>query len=113
MSTELRGPEKLDLLADMLFGDSDPSEIYAEESPMKFESEDGIDKLIIKMPFVKKDDVEMFRGDNDVLIIQVGGHKKIVTLPLTLRDAEILDAELVNEKLTVRLKRKNVANLDG
>lgn len=112
MSTELRGPEKLDLLAEMIFGDSDPSETYADESPMRFESENGIDRLIMKMPFVKKDDIEMFRGDNDVLIIQIGSHKKTVTLPLTLKDADILDAELVDGELTVRLKRKNVANQD-
>lgn len=109
MSTELRGSEKLDIMADMIFGDSDPSEVYAEESPMRFESKDGVDKLILKMPFVKKDDIELMRGENDVLIIQVGSHKKTVTLPLTLKDAEILDAELENEELTVRLKRKNVA----
>ncbi len=113
MPTELRGSEKLDILADMLFGDSDPSEVYANESPMRFDSEGGVDRLILKMPFVKKDDIEMFRGENDVLIIQIGSHKKTVTLPLTLKDADILDAELVDEELTVRLKRKNVANLDG
>lgn len=109
MSTELRGPEKLDMLADMLFGDSDPSEVYETESPMKFESEGDIDKLIVKMPFVKKDMIEMFRSDNDVLIIKVGSHKKTITLPLTLKDAEVLGAELNNEVLTISLKRKNVA----
>ncbi len=108
MPTELRGSESLDHLADMIFGESDPSEIYATESPMRFESKDGFDLLIMKMPFVKKDKVEMFKGEKDTLIIHVGSHKKTVALPLTLRNSEVISAELKNEELTVKLKRKNV-----
>ncbi|HKM13344.1 MAG TPA: ArsA family ATPase [Candidatus Methanomethylophilaceae archaeon] len=108
MPTELRGAESLDHMADMIFGTSDPSEVYATESPMRFESKDGFDLLIMKMPFVKKDKVEMFKGEKDTLIIHVGSHKKTVALPLTLRDSEVVSAELKNEELTVKLKRKNV-----
>lgn len=108
MPTELRGSESLDHLADMIFGESDPSEIYATESPMRFESKDGFDLLIMKMPFVKKDKVELFKGEKDTLIIHVGSHKKTVALPLTLRNSEIIGAELKDEELTVKLKRKNV-----
>ena len=108
MPTELRGSESLDHLADMIFGESDPSEIYATESPMRFESKDGFDLLIMKMPFVKKDKVELFKGEKDTLIIHVGSHKKTVALPLTLRNSDIIGAELKDEELTVKLKRKNV-----
>ncbi len=110
MPTEIRGKEKLSYLADMLFEDSDPSEIYLKESPMRFETKDGHDYLVIKMPFVKKDMIEMFKGENDVLIINVGSHKKTVTLPLTLKDAEVIGAELDHEVLTVKLKRQEDVN---
>lgn len=108
MPTELRGSEGLDHMADMIFGTSDPSEIYATESPMRFDSKDGFDLLIMKMPFVKKDKVEMFKGEKDTLIIHVGSHKKTVVLPLTLRNSEVIGAELKGGELTVKLKRKNV-----
>ncbi len=108
MPTELRGSESLDHLADMIFDTSDPSEIYATESPMRFESKDGFDFLIMKMPFVEKDKVEMFKGEKDTLIIHVGSHKKTVALPLTLRNSEVIGAELKQGELTVKLKRKNV-----
>ncbi|MCL2786849.1 MAG: ArsA family ATPase, partial [Methanomassiliicoccaceae archaeon] len=39
MPTEMMGPEKLDALARTIFGDTDPSEVYATESPMKFGTE--------------------------------------------------------------------------
>lgn len=110
MPTELRGPEGLDHMADMLFGTSDPSEIYATESPMRFESKGGFDLLIMKMPFVEKDMVELFKGEKDTLIIHVGSHKKTVALPLTLRNAEVIGAELKQGELTVKLKRKNTDN---
>jgi len=48
--TEVRGPEKLDMLAKEVFGESDPIEVYATSSPMYFETENGINKLCIKMP---------------------------------------------------------------
>ena len=107
MPTELRGPSGLDHMADMVFGDSDPSEIYATESPMRFETSGGTDNLIIKMPFVKKDKVELFKGDGDSLIIHVGSQKRTITLPLTLKNAEVVGAELKGGELTVKLKRQN------
>lgn len=110
MPTELRGPAGLDNMADMIFGDSDPSETYATESPMRFETVDGTDHLIIKMPFVKKDKVELFKGGGDALIIHVGSQKRTITLPLTLKNAEVVGAELKGGELTVKLKRQNADN---
>lgn len=106
MSTELRGSEKLDEMADMIFGDSDPTEVYAETSPMYFETENGIDKLHIKMPFFNKDDIELFRGHNNSIIIEAGDQKRTVALPMTLSDAEMLGAEFDDEDLIVKFKRK-------
>lgn len=112
MPTELRGPDSLDHLADMIFGDSDPSELYATESPIRFEYKDGFDLLILKMPFVTRDKIDLFRGENDNLIIEVGSHKRTVTLPLTLKDADVIGAELKNGELTVKLKRQEADTAD-
>ncbi|MDR1954858.1 MAG: ArsA family ATPase [Candidatus Methanoplasma sp.] len=105
LQTELRGFEKLDEMADMIFGDSDPAEVYAETSPMHFESEGGTDMLYIKMPFIEKDDIELFRGNNNSVIIRAGDHKRTVALPMTLSDAEMLGAEFDGEDLVVKFKR--------
>jgi arsenite-transporting ATPase len=106
LRTELRGPESLDMMADMIFGDSDPAELYAKTSPMRFETENGIDKLYIKMPFLNKDDIELFRGSNNSVIVKAGDQKRTVSLPLTLSDAEMLGAEFDGEDLIIKFKRK-------
>ena len=107
MSTELVGPEKLDLMAQMIFGDSDPIEVYANESPMRFLTVDGIDEMRLKMPFVKKSSIELFKGESGTLVVHVGSQKRTVSLPATLIDAEVLGAELTDEELIVKLKRQN------
>ncbi|NLN71834.1 MAG: ArsA family ATPase [Thermoplasmatales archaeon] len=105
MPTELVGPEKLDIMADMIFGDSDPTEVYADKSPMRFLTVDGIDEMRLKMPFVKKGNIELFKGESGTLVVHVGSQKRTVSLPATLVDAEVLGAELDNEELIVKLKR--------
>ena len=112
MPTELRGPDSLDHLADMIFGDSDPSELYATESPIRFEYKDGFDLLILKMPFVTRDKIDLFRGENDNLIIEVGSHKRTVTLPLTLKDTDVIGGTQKRE-LTVKLKRRKPIRQTG
>lgn len=105
LKTELRGPEKLDLFADMIFGESDPIEVYAKSSPMYFETENGIDRLHIRMPFVEKDRIELFRTQDNSIIIHIGSQQRRVSLPMTLKDAEMLGAEFGNEDLVVKFRR--------
>ncbi|MDD4185423.1 MAG: ArsA family ATPase [Candidatus Methanomethylophilaceae archaeon] len=112
MSTELVGPEKLDLMAEMIFGDSDPIEVYANESPMRFLTVDDIDEMRLKMPFVKKSSIELFKGESGTLVVHVGSQKRTVSLPATLMDAEVLGAELSDEELIVKLKRQNANTKD-
>ena len=103
--TELIGMKSLEEMADMIFGDTDPAEIYAKTSPMRFITEDGIDKLCIKMPFIEKEEIELFRGNNNSVIIKIGNQKRTVALPMTLNDAEMLGAEFDNEELIVKFRR--------
>jgi len=72
---------------------------------MRFSTENGIDKLLLEMPFVEKKDIELFRGNNNTLIIKVGDQKRTVALPRTLIDAEMLGAEFDGEDLIVKFRR--------
>ena len=106
MQTELRGTDSLDAMADMIFGDTDPAKVYASTSPMRFGADGDIDKLYVKMPFVEKKDIDLFRGNNNSIIIQAGSQKRTIALPMTLIDAEMLGAEFDGEELVVKFKRK-------
>lgn len=105
MPVELRGPEKLDQLGEMIFKDSDPMEVYAKTSPMFFRTDDGVDRLFIKMPFVEMTDIELFKTDDNAILIHIGSQRRKVSLPMTLSDAEILGAEYDEEHLIVKFKR--------
>ena len=107
LPTEMRGVDKLKILADMIFGKSDPIETYSLESPMYFESgSDGIDKLHMKAPFVDQDQVELFKGDDNTIIVHIGSQRRTVSLPMSLADAELLGAEFGDGSLVVRFRRK-------
>jgi arsenite-transporting ATPase len=112
MPTEMMGPEKLDKLADMIFGDSDPAAIYATESPMRFYTEGDNHILSLKLPFAAKGDIELYRSHDTSLIVQVGGHKRNIDLPLVLKDAELMGAEMNDETLKIKFRRKE-KNVQG
>lgn len=106
LNTEIRGTERLEHLADMIFGDSDPIEVYSRESPMRFRSApDGIVELLIRMPFVGQEQVELFKGKENTIIIHVGSQRRTVSLPTSLSGAELLGAEFGDGFLTVRFRR--------
>jgi arsenite-transporting ATPase len=106
LRTEMRGIEKLEMLADMIFGDSDPIETYSGESPMKFYSDSpDTATLKIKMPFVEQDQIDLYKGRDNTIILQIGSQRRTVSLPMTLANAELLGAEFGDSCLYVRFKR--------
>ena len=106
MRTELRGLEKLDRMAEMIFGDEDPSTVYASESPMSFKTVDGVDELVMKMPFVDKSDIDLFRIDSSAIMVQVGSQKRSIQLPDVLARAEVAGATFRDGNLVIKFKRR-------
>lgn len=105
MPTEMLGNEMLDHLADMIYGDSDPTEIYATESPMTFETVEDMDIIRLKMPFVEKNQIELLRLSDDSIVVHVGSQKRHINLPLTLAKKEMIGAELKDHELLLKFKR--------
>lgn len=106
MSTELRGHDKLVAMADAIYGDQDPTMLYASSSPMSFVTEDGIDYLNLRMPFVDGGAVELFRINSNTLMIHVGSQKCNIQLPDSLIGADIIGADFKDSKLIVKFKRE-------
>lgn len=105
MRTELRGEDKLRSMAAMIYGDEDPSKIYSKASPMSFETVDGEDHLVMRMPFVDSKDVELYRIDPATLMVHVGSQKRNVQLPDVLAHSDVVGAEFKDDKLIIRFKR--------
>lgn len=105
LPTELIGTKKLSLLADMVFGEEDPAALLSDESPMSFWEEEKHHIMALKMPFSTKEQVELYNKSGDILIVQVGNHKRNIILPLSLAKLEMEGAELKGDRLLVRFKR--------
>ena len=105
MPTEMLGVERLEVLADMLFADEDPITNHSKEKPMEFKQEGDMDVMSLRLPFSQKSDVQLFRKSKENLIVQVGSHKRNITLPLTLTHSKVVSAELEGERLLIRFKR--------
>ncbi len=102
-STELVGKVSLTKLANMLFGKEDPTTIYTKEKALRIYSDNGVDTLSIKLPFSEKQEVELYKS-SDTLIIQVGWYKRSVSLPYSLINKEATKAEFKEGYLLIRFE---------
>jgi arsenite-transporting ATPase len=103
LPTELVGRKSLEKLADMLFKDTDPTQIYSTEKPLEIFNEKGVDILAIKLPFSTKGEVELYKT-NDVLIIKVGWYKRSIVLPFTLAKQDATKAEFRDGRLLIKFE---------
>jgi len=74
------GEEKLRRLGAGIYGDQDPTQHFFEEQPYEFHQQDGQFTMRIKLPFVSKEEVELNRLA-DEMVIRIGGFKKYIPLP--------------------------------
>ena len=106
MPTEMIGTKKLEYLADMIYGDSDPTAIYADQSPMRFESTKDEDVIALSIPFVEKGDIELLKPKENTILVHVGSQKRLINLPLTMTKEELIGAELKDHELRIRFRRE-------
>ena len=78
--SEPLGEEKLRELGTSIYGDHDPTQHFFEEQPYEFHQQDGQFIMRIKLPFVSKEEVELNRFA-DEMVIRIGGFKKHIPLP--------------------------------
>lgn len=102
-STELVGKASLTRLADMLFAKEDPTVVFTAEKALKIYSDGGVDTLSIKLPFSEKQEVELYKS-SDTLIIQVGWYKRSVALPYSMVNKEATKAEFKDGYLLIRFE---------
>jgi arsenite-transporting ATPase len=98
---EVLGQEKLLKLSRDVFGDKDPTEIFASTQPVKFYSRGGAKYLTIDLPFASTEKMEVLLREN-TLHVRVGWHKRTLLLPYSYVGVKLADARYANKKLTVR-----------
>lgn len=102
---EVRGVERLERLAKDLYGETDPTQVFHREPPFRFYKEDGRYRLEVKMPFVSKDQIELSkRGDE--IIVRVGVFKRHIILPKVISGLAPEGARLDGDLLTITFGRR-------
>ncbi|MDQ3499851.1 MAG: ArsA family ATPase, partial [Actinomycetota bacterium] len=97
---EMVGVEKLRLMADELYGSKDPITGFTAKSPFKVTEKAGEIVMEMKVPFVERGDVDVFRHGSE-LFLQVGPYRRSFVLPDTLRRRQVTRAKLEKGVLRV------------
>jgi arsenite-transporting ATPase len=87
----------------MVFDKEDPTVVFTTEKALRIYSDDGVDTLSIKLPFSEKQEVELYKS-SDTLIIQVGWYKRSVALPYSMVKKEATKAEFKDGYLLIRFE---------
>jgi len=101
-SSEIIG-EMLEELADTLYGAEDPATFFSHEKPMKIQKEGDEFHLIVKAPFVKREDLNLMKRGEE-LIISTGQWKRFLFLPQSLATREPCGARFNKEELIIRFR---------
>lgn len=101
LEQEVVGLDMLDRIADALFGDDDPANIFAKGQTQRLYKEDGQFHYEIALPFVDKTQFNLLKK-GDELIVEVGNVRRDILLPRALAHLQPAGAKLEKGKLTVK-----------
>lgn len=97
---EVLGPEGLARLARGLYGDRSPMEHFFEGQPHRWEKQDGQVRLRMRVPFLKRQEVDLTRSAEE-LVVRLGGFKQHILLPRQAAAAETVRAVLEGDELCI------------
>ena len=100
---EILGYKSLRTLADKIYGNRNPLKRFFKGKPYDLIKHDGEYRLMMKLPFVSKDDVELNRV-SDELIIRVGSFKRHMLLPRQVAASKSVKARLEGQQLFIYFK---------
>jgi arsenite-transporting ATPase len=100
LEREVVGTDGLREMAQRLFGDDDPTQIYYAAVAQEVRASDSEYVLSLGMPFVEREAISLSqRGDE--LSIKVGVYKRQVLLPRVLAGRRAASAKMDGERLTI------------
>jgi len=88
---EIVGLPALEAFARDMYGDTDPSDMMFDEPPIKFVRNADVYEVQLKLMFANPGDIDVW-VTGDELYLQIGGQRKVITLPISLTGLEPGDA---------------------
>jgi arsenite-transporting ATPase len=87
-------------MAESIYGDSDPTQVYFVGRTHSVEKKDGRYILSLQLPFVEKQDLELTRS-GDELIVHIGNRKRNLILPRVLASLDVQSARFDEDTLVI------------
>ena len=97
---QIIGETGLSKLGNLLYPDMDPADRFSEQKPYQFTKINDNYQLIMQLPFLTKQEVDLTKH-GDELIITIGGFKRHVALPRSLSSAKATGAKLTGNQLVI------------
>lgn len=97
---EIVGYDRLKTFGDDIYGNKNPCDHFFREEPYNLFKENGCYKLNLRLPFIAKNDVELNKTA-DELIVRMGSFKKHILLPRKVAMMEEISASRDGEYLQV------------
>jgi len=100
LEEEVVGLERLEKLAQLIYGNEPPDKVFHKEIPYKIEQLDGKYIIRIKAPGIKKEAVSLVKGEDEI-VVRVGNFKAHVMLPRKLRNLEPERARVEKDEILI------------
>jgi arsenite-transporting ATPase len=97
------GLQALLTFADTLYGGADPTAVVSTGELLEVARDSDGFLLSLSLPLARLEDLELARAGDD-LVVTVGGHRRLLTLPSALRRCTVAGARLVDGRLVVRFE---------
>ncbi|MGH7908750.1 MAG: ArsA family ATPase [Thermodesulfobacteriota bacterium] len=104
-SKEVLGMKSLEEFGLNLFSKKDPIRIFFKGKPYEIIKEGGFYQVLLKLPFVSKEDIKLFQI-KDELTIQIENHRRNIFLPRFLADLPVKEAKYQDEMLRIVFEKK-------
>src|SRR5436309_5540877 len=108
-SHEILGISQLSKLAEVIFGEQDPTEVFYRGQIQEVTRQGDVYVLRLPLPHVEMDKVLMTKK-GDEMIIEIGNFKRDITLPSVLANQEATVARFVNKALEIHFTAPETAS---
>ena len=103
---EMYGLEALEALAEDVFGNEDPLQMFFRGATHEIVKSNGGYEVVFNLPLAEKESVDLSKKGAE-LLVRVGGYKRNVLLPDSMARFVAAGARIEGDKLKVRLQDGN------
>ncbi len=98
--SEVVGPDMLRRMAEAIYGERDPSDVYYVGRAREIKKEGETYEMRLPLPFVSKEQIRLTRSA-DELVVHIGNQKRNLILPRALVGLEVVTARHQDDVLTL------------